>query len=1483
MTKKAIYYSLGALAIVLLGVLGLYMRYGAKTRVATLNFPDFTVEKMRRANDNAFVKIEPVDLDQAAKIRRYDMVLVRIHGSSLDQRHLDAIKTAIAKGVPVFSTESANDEINSLDSAGRAYVAALMDNGSVRNYRSLFNYIRREVDGKKWFNGEYGEVVPVPADYFFHLGEDEFFADYAAYQAFYEQKGLYKPGAPRVVLLSGNINMQNSNEEHMVALVRSLEEKGLNVYPIFSFGEKKLDMISAVRPDLIINRPHGRLLMGGGERGVDSLKVWDAPILAPVTVSELYEKWVDSRQGLSGGSGSAMSVVLPELDGAIAPYAVAAQFERNGMQLFDAIPGHTEKFCRLVKHYAELRQLDNAEKKIAIYYYKGVGKGAVNASGLEGVPSLFNTLKLLKDNGYKVEGLPATAAELEKRIAESGVVLGPYAEGAYDRFLKTGQPALVRESDFVRWVAEECPASLGDSLKIYNGAFPGAYMGTETAEGEKAVAVARLQFGNIVILPQPMAAAGEDVDKIVHGGGNVPAYPYAASYFWTRKAFGAHAILHFGTHGSLEFIPGKQLALSDYDWTDVLIGDVPHFYIYTISNIGEGMIAKRRSYATLLSHLTAPFMQSGLYPDLYRLRDEIHRMENVDGGELRLHYRESITALAAKAGVLSALSIDTGRVLTDDEIERIHHYVEEVENAKVGDGLYILGKPYTAEQVRNTARLMAVDAVRYALAALDAAHGRITKDQAGDMAYVGHRYGAAADRVIARLFAGERPETVLDGLLTRADAALLADVTARKKAVEEAMAAARRNMSAADGMSMMQRMAQANSLEEKPADKGAGRPAGGARGGKPDVHPGGKPAGGNPSDGHGGRGAHPHGAPRQAPQHADLEEALTGLQSALWMAARTQADLQQSTRAEQQALLAALSGRYVAAGSAGDPVINPSAVPTGRNFYAVNPETTPTAQAWKSGKKLADDLIAAEKERLGRYPEKVSFTLWATDFVSTEGAMLAQIFHLLGVEPLRDGFGNIRSLRLVPVEELGRPRIDVVVQTSGQLRDLAASRLALINKAIAMAADAEDGGRDNFVKRGREDAERYLLAKGYSPAEARAYAGERIFGGVNGNYGTAIMGMVEKGDSWDSVSEIATRYIANMSGLYSADGGENWGEARENVFEAALLNTEVVVQPRSSNTWGPLSLDHVYEFMGGLSAAVTQVTGSEPSAYFSDFRSRGHAKVQELKEAIGVESGSTMLNPKYIAHMLQGESSALSTFAETVRNTYGWNVMRASAVDEQLWDSYYEIYVEDRYNLGVEKQFADKNPYALQEVTAVMMESARKGLWQADERQLQRVAELHGKLVNEHEAACSGFVCDNAALKQFIADRLDAATAERYRDRIDEALHPAIESADKEGARVLEKQEDVDPNQPTARQRPEAQGRRTALSLTVAVGAIILLLGVWIWRRRIGRRDTAAHCRTRMHDTHGARDTCHGSQQGACEKGTGRPHETRKQPDTDNR
>ncbi len=1402
----------GVVLLVLVALFLFYMRFASPTRIATLNFPDFTVEKFIRSNDNPFVMIKSVPLDRADDILGYDMVLVRVHGSTMDANHLQAIEKAIAKGVTVFSTESDNPQINSLKGRELEYVATLVENGSVKNFRSLFNYVRKHIDKKILSNREYSEPLIVPDDYYFYLGDDNFFADFEEYQSFYEKSGHYREGAPRVVLLSGNINMQNSNEEHIAAMIRSLETKGLNVYPINSFGMKKLKMIEAVKPNLIINRPHGRLVMGGADSGTRLLEKLNVPILAPVTISDLHDNWLSDKQGMASGGMTSMSVVMPELDGAIAPYAIAAQFERNGMRLFDSIPLHTETFCRMVKNFTVLQQKTNAEKKVAIYYYKGTGKGAVSAADIEGVQSLFNTLKLLSESGYNVAGLPSSAKELEKMIQKQGAVLGAYALGAYDEFLKNGNPELIDVDQFNVWTAEAFPQKLVEDMRQQYGEAPGKYMSYEEA-GKRYIAVARLQFGNVVILPQPLPAEGGDVDKIIHGVEGAPSYPYVASYLWTRKGFNADALIHFGTHGSLEFIPGKQVALSSYDWSDALVGDMPHFYIYTINNIGEGIIAKRRSYATLISHLTAPFMQGDLYNDFKKVKDHLNKVETLEESDIRQAHRESLFALCRSLNIFSALGLDSVKAITDNEIKRIHQYVEEVGQSKVTDGLYTLGEPYSKENIDNSARLMLIDNLRYSLASIDAIHGRINKGQLDDLVFISNRYNAKAENLIRRAFDGATPEQLFSSVVSVSDLQLITDNELSEQKKREGMGR------------MAQMMGQSKKAELKPFLDAQGNiiESDSIRSDKSEPMK--KPESMMEKMAQ----ARPQSASEQSEQadQTELIAVLKGLKGALGSIPAMRAQLASSTSAEQKALLNALNGGYILPSSAGDPIVNPRAVPTGRNFYSINPETTPSAEAWKVGCRLADNLLEQELALKGEYPKKVSFTLWSTDFISSEGATVAQILWLLGVEPLRDGFGNIRSLKLVPAEKLGRPRIDVVVQTSGQLRDIAASRLDLINQAVVMAAE-DKGSAQNYVREGLTNAEKLLLEKGFSPVDARRYSKERIFGGVGGNYGTGIMSMVEKGDSWDSTSQIASKYINNMGAIYSANGTEAWGEMKEGVFEAALLNTSVVVQPRSSNTWGPLSLDHVYEFMGGMSAAVQHVTGNDPTAYFNDFRNSSRAKVQGLKEAIGVETNSTIFNPKFIGQKLKGEASSMGYFAETIRNTFGWNAMKPSAIDQHIWNQYHEIYVKDSYGMGIEKVFSDKNPYALQELTAVMLESARKGMWKASPQQIREVADLHTRMVAEHEAGCSGFICDNAKLQAFIVQNSNQSSAEKYSASIRAARQVEISQSQSDNSVVLKKEGQTEESARSFAAEEE-DGNSTLFYILAAL--IVVLVGWVIYRR----------------------------------------------------
>ena len=530
-------------------------------------------------------------------------------------------------------------------------------------------------------------------------------------------------------------------------------------------------------------------------------------------------------------------------------------------------------------------------------------------------------------------------------------------------------------------------------------------------------------------------------------------------------------------------------------------------------------------------------------------------------------------------------------------------------------------------------------------------------------------------------------------------------------------------------------------------------------------------------------------------------------------------NLLSSPQMELNSLINAMNGGYTAPSPGGDPIANPNTLPTGRNLYGINAEATPSESAWEKGKDLAENTIEIYKRRHhDSIPRKVSYTLWSGEFIETEGATIAQVLYMLGVEPIRDSFGRVSDLKLIPSAELGRPRIDVVVQTSGQLRDLAASRLFLINRAVEMAAAAKDDKFENQVSEGVKETERVLTDKGVSPKEARELASRRVFGGMNGNYGTGIQAMVMSSDRWEKRSEIADTYLNNMGAFYGDT--KHWEQFKEYAFEAALTRTDVVVQPRQSNTWGALSLDHVYEFMGGLNLAVRKVTGKEPDAYLSDYRNRQNMKMQEVKEAIGIESRTTIFNPTYIKEHMKGGASSADGFAAIVQNTFGWEVMKPAAIDNELWNEIYNVYIKDKFNLGINKFFEEKNPAAIEEITAVMLESARKGMWKASHQQVEALAKRHVELVNKYKPSCSGFVCDNAKLRQFIVDNnADKQANESYAKHIEKIRESGL--GDKKGIKMQKE---------TLSDTTTEKHILSNLFVVAAAFAIIVTL-IWIVRR----------------------------------------------------
>jgi len=909
-------------------------------------------------------------------------------------------------------------------------------------------------------------------------------------------------------------------------------------------------------------------------------------------------------------------------------------------------------------------------------------------------------------------------------------------------------------------------------------------------------------------MPQNAAGSGDNSFQVVHGTNAAPPHTYIASYLWMQHGFKADALIHFGTHGSLEFTPKKQVALCSNDWPDRLVGAVPHFYLYSIGNVGEGMMAKRRSYATLQSYLTPPFLESSVR-GIYRELMEKIKIYNNSAKENKEQESLAIKALTVKMGIHRDLGLDsiTNKPYTEDEIARIENFAEELATEKITGQLYTMGVPYEPERITSSVYAMATEPIAYSLLALDKQRGKATNAINKHRSLFTQQYLNPARQLVEKLITN--PAQATDELICRT-AGITPQELAKARQIE-----ADRN--APKGMMAMMMAAAAKQDKDDKNKKMGGHPAQ-----QSEKSPHEKiPESMKEAMKKMGTNMDPGKAPKEySKEDIEFSLAVTEVERTIKNIGNYKNALLTSPEEELASLMNALKGGYTTPTPGGDPIANPNTLPTGRNMYAINAEATPTESAWEKGIALAKQTIDTYKQRHNdSIPRKVSYTLWSSEFIETGGATIAQVLYMLGVEPVRDAFGRVSDLKLIPSAELGRPRIDVVVQTSGQLRDLAASRLFLINRAVEMAAGAKDDKYENQVATSVIEAERVLTEKGLSPKDAREISTFRIFGGINGMYGTGIQEMVESGDRWENESELATTYLNNMGAYYGSE--KNWEVFQKFAFEAALTRTDVVVQPRQSNTWGALSLDHVYEFMGGMNLAVRNVTGKDPDAYLSDYRNRNNMKMQELKEAVGVESRTTILNPVYIKEKMKGGASSASEFAEVITNTYGWNVMKPAAIDKELWDNIYNVYVKDELNLGVKKYFEQQNPAALEEMTAVMLESARKGLWKASEEQVAELSKLHTEIVNNYRPSCSGFVCDNAKLRDYIASKADTPTAAQYKENISK-IREAKASGNDKG--VVMKKEEM--NQTTEEQT------NTLSNVAVGIAVIIVLLALILFVRK---------------------------------------------------
>lgn len=1111
-------------------------------------------------------------------------------------------------------------------------------------YNGKENFARMlDYTASKWL-GQQRQVLPpalMPEDGIYHPDSNDLFDAASAYWTWYQTRRPGLTQAPRVLVMAHQSFVILGDTAVLDTLVKTLEQRGLAVAVVFATNEPvALKLVTESEPSLLVTQRHTALgRFGDGDKRILPHRL-DVPYLRPVSMlRSTPEQWLNDPRGMDPNDVG-RQIALQELSGVIEPIVVGGlQRQEAGFRASVPIQDRMERFADRAKAWSVLRQTQNAQRRVAMIYYNkylglgDLGRGSPSGAYLNGPRSMVEVFQKMLERGYSLKDVPADEAQLLAKMKSHGRNVAAWARDELEAQVKTGQPVLIPEARYKAWYERRIPAPLRAQVEAKFGPPPGSIMVLEK-DGERFLVLPQINMGNVILMPQPMRGE-EDDEELLHSRDLPPTHAYLGFYLWIQEEFKPHALVHFGTHGSLELLPTKAAGLSGQDWGDILVGDAPHIYPWILDNLAEATLAKRRSYATLVDHLVPPIVGAGMSKPLKSLHDDMHKLEDLEEGLLRDQYRASVTAQAKKLNLLASVVPDfKGDVLDDAGLEALGEHLHQLHNAQIPARLHTFGQPPQAEERAPFITSILGDAL------LDAT--------------------AEWQRPPAHM---QRLSQEREGWLRRRAEGLLAQVLS-------------------------------------------------------------------------GKGA-PKGLPRQLT--AQLERAR-----------KINVALDQTTD-EQTHLFAALEGRYVPPGPGNDPVRSPNALPTGRNMFGANPEELPTPQAWAVGQQMADAMLKDALEKDGQPLKKVAFDLNGFETMRHLGVTESMIISLLGCRPVWDENRLVIDVELVARQELGRPRVDVFVAAAGAYRDNFPTRMMLLDKAVRLAAAADDEA-DNAVSLGSASVRQALLSRGVAPEEAAQLAHARIFGQPPGQYGTRILHLIPRTGAWTDRDEIVKIYRENMSHVFTQG---RWGQPAPKLYEDAMKGTQVVARTWASHMMSPLTNHHVYEYLGGLSQAVEQVTGTVPRALLADVRQQ-RAQLKTLEDVLRSEFQVRLFNDKWIEGMKQEGYAGAGQMAELVKNTLGWSVTRPTSIDQATWSRIESVYVEDELGLALQRYFDTQNPHAQQEIAATLLEASRKGIWQANAQQLERTATVYAKSVLEHGASQGVSTGGNPALDGYVSKQLRA-------------------------------------------------------------------------------------------------------------------------------
>ncbi|MCG6539736.1 cobaltochelatase subunit CobN [Pseudomonas sp. KSR10] len=1067
-------------------------------------------------------------------------------------------------------------------------------NGGQQNYQHLFAYLRA------WHGGKPTDTIAPPTELaesgYYHPAAPGPFERVEDYLAWGGER--WAPDAPRVAFAIHRGALVDDQLRLIDALIARSEARGQAPMAFWMEDRDPQALTKVLGPahsEVLVNLQH---MQNGPARQAEFLEL-GIPVLATLTWREGDRNhWRASARGVAPRAAATM-LTVPESWGMTDPLVIAAIEDGEPMPL----PNQLDALLAKVDRLARLRRLPASEKRLALMFWNHPdGEKNVAASNLNVPLSVAKLTSTLHQAGYAVpERNEADLIETAQRLLG-----GYYRPETLDALLADNLAISLPLTDYQHWITD-LPEPRRRAL-IERWGDPAGHWALRQVSGKPHFVIPAARLGALLLLPQPPRAGRPG--EAYHDSKIPPDHLYLAAYQALREGFKADALIHFGTHGTQEWLPGKDRGLAVGDYPFLALDDLPVFYPYIQDNIGEAIQARRRGRAVVVSHQTPPFAPAGLYDELRDLHALIHQYMQLDVGAVREATVEHIRQGALQSGMLADLGWDEARMRTEPEgfMQALHDHLHEVAQANVPLGLHTFGEPAKPE------------------------HRLATVLQQLGQPYL-QTLGLGEEEPVAEDFAGLQtslPYHTLQRFLR-------------------------------DGESL-------DTIDD--------------------------------------------GRLRE-----QIERALV-------------LDAQLAEPGELEALLEGLSGGFVAPGPGGDPVRNPN-VPSGRNLYAFEADKLPTSAAYEAGGRAFEQLLDTYRnDHEGALPEKLAFSLWSSEAMRHLGILESQVLHALGVRPVWDSSGRVQALEIIPAAELGRSRVDVVVQVTSVYRDQFDGFMRHLADVVERLSHLDEPG--NVLASNSRALALRLRGQGLEAADAERLSQLRLFGNEPGDYGTGVSQLTMDSTNWDNESELAQQFLSRLQFGY---GTGSWGEKIEgqNLFAEQLKGVQAAVMARSSELNGVLSTDHPFEFLGGLSSAVRHLDGASPSLYISDLRKR-EPRTTGAAGYLATELRSRYLNPQWIQAMQQEGYAGTLEVLNVANNLWGWQATDANMVRADQWQSLHETFVNDQRDLGINEWFEAHNPTAQAQLIERMVEAIRKGYWDAPAQTRRELVERWQALTTERGA-----------------------------------------------------------------------------------------------------------------------------------------------------